>query len=395
MKKTNLYTCGPTVYNYAHIGNLRSYVMADLVYRINRQLNPAQKVNWVVNITDVDDKTIKQTIAEFGPEASRRELEQYTKRYYQIFLQDLEQLNIETGKIRFIKVSAVMPQIQAFIVDLIDKGYAYKADDGSTYFNLEKYQRDFGNYGQLVGDKFLEGKQIGARIKNDEYDKSNLSDFALWKARDKDDGNIYWEHPLLGQGRPGWHIECSAINHLAFGGESTDIHTGGVDLIFPHHTNEIAQSEAHTGQTFVHHWHHSEHLLIDGQKMSKSLGNIFTLPDLITKGFSPLAYRYLLLQANYKQQINFTWESLDSAQKGYLNLQKKIAKIKKQTTFWTRWQTKLREEDLANFRNKIKTYNTAVLLADMQSLINNGELAPAYKLALVKKYDQILGLKLV
>lgn len=399
-KTTNLYTCGPTVYNYAHIGNLRSYVMSDIIYRIAKETKTGP-VKWVINITDVDDKTIKNTIAKFGQETNVNDLKNYTDLYYKYFLQDLDRLNIERKGINFIKVSEVIPQIQDFIIRLIDKGYAYRADDGSTYFSIDKYQEKFGNYGKLVGSKFLEGKQADisntqaqTRHKADEYDKDNINDFALWKARAKEDGNIFWNHLLLGEGRPGWHIECSAINYLAFNGESTDIHTGGVDLIFPHHTNEIAQSEALMDKDFAHQWYHSEHLLVEGQKMSKSLGNIYTLPDLMAKGFSPLAYRYLLLQANYKQQVNFTWESLESAQKGYLNLQKKIAKIKNQTNFWSRWRAKLSKEELTNFHNKLQTINTAILLADTQSLINNTKLTPAHKLALIKKYDQILGLNL-
>lgn len=399
-KTTNLYTCGPTVYNRAHIGNLRSYITSDIIYRITKEIKGGS-IKWIVNITDVDDKTIKNTIAEFGARANVNDLKNYTNRYYQYFLQDLNKLNIKRRAIKFIKVSEVIPQIQDFIIRLIDKGYAYKAEDGSTYFSIKQYQEKFGNYGKLVGDKFLEGKQAGVSInhterrnKADEYDKDNINDFALWKARDKEDGNIFWQHPILGEGRPGWHIECSTINYLAFNGESTDIHTGGVDLIFPHHTNEIAQSEALMDKNFVHQWHHSEHLLIDGQKMSKSLGNIFTLTDIENKGFLPLSYRYLLLQANYRQQINFTWTALESAHKGYLNLQKKIVKLKNQTTYWSRWRVKLSKEELTNFHHKIKTHNTATLLADVQLFVNNTELAPAHKLALIKKYDEILGLNL-
>jgi len=398
--KLKMYTCGPTVYNFAHLGNLRSYVLADLLYRAKKF--SGEKVKWVMNITDVDDKTIRNTISEFGEGSGAEELAKYTDKYYQAFLQDLEKLNVSVSDIKFIKVSEVIPQIQDFIIKLIDKGYAYRAEDGSTYFSIEKYQQDFGHYGELVGDKFLEGKKISARVKNDEYTKDDLSDFALWKAREENDGQIFWSHPILGEGRPGWHIECSVINDVAFGGEATDIHTGGVDLIFPHHTNEIAQSEAYSGQPFVKEWFHNEHMLVDNQKMSKSLGNIYALTDLEQKGFSPLAYRYLLLQTNYKQKVNFTWESLTAAQKGYGNLKNKIAKIKEGGSPTSRSQvvlpdSPLRKTDdyLQDFSSKLPTLNTASALATLQSVINAKDLSSPQKLELVAQFDQVLGLKLL
>jgi cysteinyl-tRNA synthetase len=411
----NLYTCGPTVYNFAHIGNLRAYVFADLVYRA--QKFTGQSTKWVMNITDIDDKTIKNTIDEFGNKAGVKQLKKYTDKYYRLFLQDLDKLNISRSSIKFIKVSDVISPIQDFIIKLIDKGYAYKADDGSTYFSIEKYQQDFGHYGELVGEKFLAGKKIQDRTKNDEYEKDNLSDFALWKARETDgfdkltagDANIFWAHPVLGQGRPGWHIECSVINHVAFGDKTTDIHTGGVDLIFPHHTNEIAQSEALTGHTFVNTWLHSEHLLVDGKKMAKSDNNFYTLADLEKKGFDPLAYRYLLLQTSYKQKVNFTWESLEASAKGYQNLKNKIKNLKKQISWWQQFcevfrswtssepEVELRktEDYLANFSTKISALNTASALASLQAVLSAQDLSPAQKLKLVAKFDEALGLKLV
>jgi len=408
--KLNLYTCGPTVYNFAHIGNLRSYVFADIVYRAEKFRG--RLIRWVMNITDIDDKTIKNTIKEFGEKSGVEELKKYTEKYHRVFLQDLNKLNVSCSEIEFIKVSEVVPQIQDFIVKLIDKGYAYKAADGSTYFSIEKYQKDFGHYGELVGEKFLEGKKVGLRVKADEYDKNNLSDFALWKAREADgfdklttgDANIFWSHPVLGEGRPGWHIECSAINYVAFGGEITDIHTGGVDLIFPHHTNEIAQSEALTGQLFVKQWLHSEHVLVDGKKMSKSLGNIFTLEDLEKKGFNPLAYRYLLLQTNYKQKVNFTWESLEAASRGYENLKNKIGVLKLgfegaqnpvSETESVLPKPGLGEDSyLVKFSSVIENLNTAAALASLQAIISDKDLASAQKLDLVAKFDKVLGLKL-
>jgi len=226
-------------------------------------------------------------------------------------LKDLDEVNVLKDEIEFIRVTDKMKEIQDFILGLMEKGYAYKADDG-IYFSIEKYQQDFGDYGVLVGEKFIEGKKVGARVAVDEYEKDNLSDFALWKAHDeKTDAQIFWDHPKLGKGRPGWHIECSVINHVAFKGEPTDIHTGGVDLTFPHHTNEIAQSQALLGKgNFVKHWFHSEHLLVDGKKMAKSAGNFYTLNDIIKKGFSGMDFRYTLMSSSYRSQQNFTWESL-------------------------------------------------------------------------------------
>lgn len=313
---TNMYSCGPTVYNYAHIGNLRSFIMADLLYRTLKldDYNP----KWVMNITDIDDKTIKGTVEKYGKDAGVNELYEFTELYLQEFLKDLKAVNILVDEIQFIRVTDVMSQIQEFIVGLLEKGFAYKAEDGSVYFNIEKYQAEIGDYGSLVGDKFLEGKKVGARVKVDEYEKDSLSDFALWKAHDEQDANIFWDHATLGKGRPGWHIECSVVNKVAFSGEVIDIHTGGIDLVFPHHTNEIAQSEALLGKgNFVRHWMHSEHLLVDGKKMSKSAGNFFTLRDL--ESVTPLAgsaLRYLFLQSNYRSQQNFTQESFISASHG-------------------------------------------------------------------------------
>lgn len=313
---TNMYSCGPTVYNYAHIGNLRSFIMADLLYRTLKLdgYNP----KWVMNITDIDDKTIKGTVEKYGKDAGVKELYEFTELYLQEFLKDLKAVNILVDEIQFIRVTDVMSQIQEFIIGLLEKGFAYKAEDGSVYFNIEKYQSEIGDYGSLVGEKFLEGKKVGARVKVDEYEKDSLSDFALWKAHDEADGNIFWDHPVLGKGRPGWHIECSVVNKVAFSGEVVDIHTGGIDLVFPHHTNEIAQSEALLGKgNFVRHWMHSEHLLVDGKKMSKSAGNFFTLRDLESvTSFAGSALRYLFLQSNYRSQQNFTQDSFISASHG-------------------------------------------------------------------------------
>ena len=305
----NLYTCGPTVYESAHIGNLRSYIFSDVLRRTLKY--NGYKVNWVMNITDIDDKTIKRTVDKYGPTATPKELREYTDKYFEEFKKDLESVNIPTDSenITFIKVSDKIEEIKNFIKELMKAGFAYKTDDG-VYFSIEKYQEKFGDYGDLVGKGFLEGKKTGARVKVDEYEKENLSDFALWKKRDESDGNIFWEDEELGEGRPGWHIECSVINKIAFGGAATDIHTGGIDLIFPHHTNEIAQSQP-IYNPFVRYWAHCEHLLVDGKKMAKSAGNFYTLKDL-EKEFpnAGMAFRYLTLLTNYRKQMNFTMEAL-------------------------------------------------------------------------------------
>lgn len=344
----NMYSCGPTVYEFAHIGNLRSFVMADILRR-TLEANGAQ-VNWVMNLTDIDDKTIKGTISEYGNDAGLAQLKTYTQRYAEKFFDDLRAVGINTETIKFINVTDVIEEVQLLILDLLEKNFAYKADDGSVYFSIEKYQEQFGDYGELVGKKFLEGKKVGARIKNDEYDKDNLSDFALWKAWDDHDAQIFWEHPLLGKGRPGWHVECSAINRLAFNGQPTDIHTGGVDLIFPHHTNEIAQSQP-IYKPFVKSWVHFEHLLVDGKKMSKSLKNDYRLNDLAAKGFSGLDLRYFFLQSNFRQQTNFTWEALEAAQTGRNKL----------CTGYSESDSQINQELLGAINNNLNTAETLAL----------------------------------
>lgn len=322
--QVNLYTCGPTVYDRAHIGNLRSYIFADVLRRVLKFNGYA--VRWVMNITDVDDKTIKRTVDEFGSKATLEHLREYTERYVKLFKEDLRKINIPIDEpdVTFIRVSDTMEEIKTFIKELRKRGYVYKAADG-MYFNIQKYQEDFGDYGTLVGESFLKGKKTGTRVKVDEYEKENISDFALWKGRDPSDGNIFWSDSELGDGRPGWHVECSVINREAFGGRTTDIHTGGVDLIFPHHTNEIAQSQP-LYTPFVRYWLHNEHLLVDGKKMAKSEKNFFTLGDLENdpelrdiKNIG-LAFRYLTLHTRYRSPMNFTKGALKAANSGMEHL---------------------------------------------------------------------------
>ena len=256
--KVKLYTCGPTVYNFAHIGNLRTYIFEDLLRRLLEF--SGYNVVQVMNMTDVDDKTIK------AAGGNRDEFSTLTKKYEKAFLSDLEELNI-LRPTEITRATEYIDQIVEFVSELLDKGFAYKGQDGSIYFSIDK----FADYGKLSGlDK--NGIKSGARVSQDEYTKENPADFALWKAWDESDGDIFWD-TSLGRGRPGWHIECSTMSQDKLG-ETIDIHTGGVDLVFPHHENEIAQSEARTGKRFVNFWLHAEHLLVDGKKMSKSLGNV-------------------------------------------------------------------------------------------------------------------------
>jgi len=296
--EVKLYTCGPTVYNYAHLGNFRAYVCGDILRRYLEF--SGYKVKHVMNLTDVDDKTIRDS------QKADMSLKEFTDIYTKAFFDDLKTLNIEPAHF-FPKATEHIKEMVGLIKKLADKGYAYKGEDGSIYFDISKFK----NYGKLAGIKVKELK-AGARVKQDSYTKEEANDFVLWKAWDEGDGNVFWETEI-GKGRPGWHIECSAMS-MKYLGETIDIHAGGADLIFPHHQNEIAQSEAATGQQFVHYWFHNEWLLVNGQKMSKSLGNFFTLRDLISKGYKPKAIRYLLMSAHYKTQLNFTEEELKNAE---------------------------------------------------------------------------------
>ncbi|MEK7105355.1 MAG: cysteine--tRNA ligase [Patescibacteria group bacterium] len=380
-KSVGLYSCGPTVYDSAHIGNLRNYLFVDLLFRTMRETFGS--VRWVMNVTDVDDKTIRGAVAAYGPSAGVAELHAHTTQFLETFKSDLLQMGVDIPAVEFIRVVDAIPQIAEFIKDLLSKGYAYKTEDG-VYFNIEKYQQDFGDYGTLVGEHFLEGKKTGARVKVDEYEKDNLSDFALWKSRSAEDGEIYWHDDELGDGRPGWHIECSVVNHMAFGDTSTDVHTGGVDLIFPHHTNEIAQSQPFV-KPFVRYWVHGEHLLVDGRKMSKSLGNFYTLKDILDRGFDPLALRYLTLQAHYRTKLNFTWEALEGAQNALRRLYS-IARSLPQVAAGT--APKEFTDALAN------DLNTPQALAAMWTMLDDQQMTPVDKSAALLVMDKVLGLRL-
>ncbi|MGA8163886.1 MAG: cysteine--tRNA ligase [Waddliaceae bacterium] len=292
-----LYTCGPTVYDYAHIGNYRTYVFEDLLRRTLQFFG--FRVIQVMNLTDVDDKTIKGAIK------SRQNLEAYIEPFVKAFFEDLKTLNIEPAE-HYPAATAFIDTMIEMIQALLDKGIAYQGGDGSIYYSLNKFPR----YGCLSHLK-IEDLKAGAseRVSSDEYEKENVSDFVLWKKYDQErDGHIYWDSPF-GPGRPGWHLECSAMA-MKILGETVDIHCGGVDNIFPHHENEIAQSEAISGVPFVKLWLHSEHLIVNGKKMSKSLGNFYTLRDLLQEEYTGLQIRYMLLQTHYRTQLNFTFDEL-------------------------------------------------------------------------------------
>jgi len=291
--EVRMYACGPTVYDYGHIGNFRTFIAVDILRRFLRQ--SGFKVRHVMNITDVDDKIIRNSAQAGVP------VQEYTAKYEKAFLEDAAALNIERPKL--VRATEHIDEMAEFIARLVEKGLAYRTDDGSYYFRIAK----FPAYGKLSKKDFA-GMEDGARVDVDEYEKDNARDFALWKAPKP--GETFWESKI-GCGRPGWHIECSVMSMQELG-ESFDLHAGGEDLIFPHHENEIAQSEAATRKPFVHFWFHARFLLVEGEKMSKSLGNFYTLRDLVLKGHKPSSIRYLLASP-YRHQFNFTFDGLQQA----------------------------------------------------------------------------------
>jgi cysteinyl-tRNA synthetase len=309
--KVKIYTCGPTVYDYAHIGNFRAFLFEDLLKRW--LLHRGFKVTHIMNLTDIDDKTIK------GSQKQQVPLRQFTDFYVKGFFEDIKALNIQPADV-YPRATDLIPEMVALIKTLMVKGYAYRGEDGSIYYAISK----FPDYGKLSKIKTTDLK-AGARVSQDEYSKEEAQDFALWKAWTPEDGDVFWETEL-GKGRPGWHIECSAMS-MKYLGESFDIHCGGVDNMFPHHENEIAQSEAATGKKFVNYWLHNEHLLVEGKKMAKRLGNFYTLRDLLSKGYDPIVIRYLLMSTHYRQQFNFTFEGLESAKSALHRLRNFVRRL--------------------------------------------------------------------
>ena len=295
--EVGLYTCGPTVYNYAHIGNFRAYIFEDLLKRT--LLYHGYKVKHIMNLTDVDDKTIR------GSQAANLPLNDFTQKFKDAFFEDIAVLRILPADVYPAATEHIKEMIDIIAV-LFEKGIAYQAEDKSVYFSIAKWPK----YGQLV---HIDHEQMrsGTRVKLDEYSKESIADFALWKAYDSEDGDVYWDSPW-GKGRPGWHLECSAMSSKYLG-KTFDIHCGGIDNIFPHHEDEIAQSEAANDCRFVNYWLHCAHLMVEGQKMSKSLGNFFTLRDLLDKGYSGREIRWVLIGTHYRQSLNFSFKALEEA----------------------------------------------------------------------------------
>jgi cysteinyl-tRNA synthetase len=311
--EVRFYTCGPTVYDYAHVGNFRAFVFADLMRRY--LIYKGYRVTQVMNLTDVDDRMIH------GARQAKLPLSEYSKVYAQAFFEDLRTLNIQPAE-HYPAATEHIPEMVELIARLVERGYAYQAG-GSTYFKVDA----FPEYGKL---SHLEERQLQAgasgRVDADDYEKEDVRDFALWKGWTEDDGDVYWETEF-GKGRPGWHLECSAMS-MKYLGTPFDIHAGGIDLVFPHHDNEIAQSEAATGQPFVRYWVHCHHLLINNQKMSKSLGNFHTLRELLQRGHKPKAIRYSLLSTHYRQTQNFTLDGLAAAEAAVQRLRDFMANLR-------------------------------------------------------------------
>ena len=302
--RVHMYTCGPTVYDFAHIGNFRTFVFEDVLKRYLRF--KGLSVKHVMNITDVDDKTIRNSGA-----TEPKKLREYTDRFSRAFLEDCKNLRIDKPDL-IVHATDHIEDMVRMIQGLQAKGYTYEKE-GSVYFKISNF-RDYGKLSKLN----LEEIKVGARVDVDEYEKQDARDFVLWKA--SKNGEPYWES-ALGPGRPGWHIECSAMS-MKYLGETFDLHCGAVDLIFPHHENEIAQSEAYSGKPFVRYWMHGEHLIVEGERMAKSKGNYFTLRDLVAqRGIDPLAVRYALLSVPYKRQLNFTFDTLRQADSSLKRLQ--------------------------------------------------------------------------
>ena len=309
-----MYTCGPTIYSRAHIGNFRAYIFEDLLQR-HLELR-GYKIHRVMNITDVEDKTIR------GAREAGVPLQKFTEQFKRAFFDDAQTLRIKSAD----DYPAATDQryidtMIELISALISKGLAYQADDKSVYFRINK----FPDYGKLAHFDLTQLQSTG-RVKHDEYDKEHIGDFALWKAWDEADGNVKWGSPW-GLGRPGWHIECSAMS-MALLGDQIDIHCGGVDNIFPHHEAEIAQSEGVTGKKFVRCWLHCAHLLVDGQKMAKSLGNFYTVPDVVAKGYTGRELRYALLRVHYRVPLNFTWQGMNEARESLMRIDEWLTRLR-------------------------------------------------------------------
>lgn len=357
--QVGLYTCGPTVYNYAHIGNFRAYVFEDILRRALEFCG--YEVRQVMNLTDVDDKTIR------GSQAQHVALNAFTQVYKDAFFGDLKTLGVQPAAV-YPAATEHIPEMIALIEKLFEKGLAYQSEDGSVYFRVA----NFADYGKLAHlDR--EGMRHGVRIASDEYEKDAVGDFALWKAWDAADGDVFWESPW-GRGRPGWHIECSAMS-MKYLGESFDIHTGGIDNLFPHHENEIAQAEGATGQPFVRTWLHCAHLRVNGEKMSKSLGNFLTLRDLLQKGYTGREIRYVLISGHYRQPLNFTFDALLAARSalGRVDEFVRLLETKAAGSVATEPSSDWVLESLAQFRAALEDdLNLAEALSAVHRMVSHG-----------------------
>ncbi|MCL1909577.1 MAG: cysteine--tRNA ligase [Kiritimatiellaeota bacterium] len=352
-----MYTCGPTVYNFAHIGNFRAYMFEDILRRTLEFFG--MKVTQVMNLTDVDDKTIAGSIA------SNTALPDFTRTYKDAFFADLRTLGVEPAEF-YPAATDHIPEMIRLIEALIAKGVAYQAPDKSVYFSIAKFPA-YGRLARLDRDNM----RPGARVANDEYEKEGVGDFAIWKAWDEKDGAVRWDSPW-GPGRPGWHIECSAMA-MRYLGESFDIHTGGVDNLFPHHENEIAQAEAATGKPFAHTWLHCAHLRVNGEKMSKSAGNFFTLRDLLAKGYTGREIRFVLLSGHYRQPLNFTFDSLDAAKTSLARIDAFIDLCGGVAAQRPADDTSAATQFLTSFTSALADdLNVPEALASVHSLINHG-----------------------
>lgn len=385
--RIRLYTCGPTIYDFAHIGNFRTYVFEDLLRRTIKFFG--FKIEQAMNITDIDDKTIRGAIAK------KITLKAYTDPFRKAFFEDLSALNIEKAE-HYPDATDYIPEMIQMIQGLIDKGFAYKSQNGSIYFSIRKCP----TYGRLSHLNLADLK-VNASGENeaDEYDKESVADFVLWKAYDATrDGQIFWESPF-GPGRPGWHIECSAMATKIFG-PSLDIHCGGVDNMFPHHENEIAQSECCSGHHFVRIWMHAEHLLVDHKKMSKSLGNFYTLRDLFKKGYTGQELRYMLLSTHYRTQLNFTFAGLDAARSSLTRISDLIARLRtiKATHSPVLDLNKTQERFKAALADDLNISAALAVLFDFIRELNTlcdedklGAQEAASVLELLSTWDQVLG----
>ena len=383
--RVRMYACGPTVYDYGHIGNFRTFIAVDLLYRFLRQ--SGYDVRYVMNITDVDDKIIRNS-ARDGVS-----VQEYTAKYVQAFLEDSATLSIE--KPILVRATEHISEMAEFIAELEKKGFAYRTDDGSYYFRIAK----FPAYGKLSKKDFA-GMNDGARVDVDEYEKDSARDFALWKAPKP--GEASWDTPI-GPGRPGWHIECSVMSMEELG-PSFDLHAGGEDLIFPHHENEIAQSESLSGQPLARYWFHPRFLLVEGQKMSKSLGNFFTIRDLVLRGHRPSSIRWLLTQVPYRNQLNFTFDGLNAAASSVEKLRNFRFRLTS-TQFpagSNPAMAQLAEETIAKMKSALdddlNTAEAQAAMFDMLRKVNTAlDAAEAYQddvkplLGALEKFDEIFG----